>query len=577
MSDYALLAVVCWPAVLAAGLMSRRTAAGARLLAPWAALPATLVAATGAADSSFGWLLLGGRLGLDTVATVMFPVTAGLWLAAGLFAHHYVEAGSRRDRFFGWFLAAMTGNLLLLAALDAVVFYLGFALMSFASYGLVVHEGNARARHAGRYYITLVVVGEVCIITALMLLASRAPVDFDSLRASFLADGAGRNDLIMSLLVVGFGIKAGVFGLHFWLPLAHPVAPAPASAVLSGAMIKAGLVAWLRLLPLGELALPAWGSALAALGLFTAGYGVLAGLPQREAKTVLAYSSVSQMGLMTMAIGLGLAFPPQWPLLFTGVLIYMVHHSLVKGGLFLGAGLVQHPLRPLAARIVAALLSVAALALVGGPLTGGLIAKLALKHTAEHVAAPWNTGLPLLLSLSSALTALLMLRFLWIAWPRPDRNAARLPVSLLAPWLALLLVALAAPWVLATPALRSAAVSLPAAWSASWPLALAAVIALIVVRLNNAGRLPPLPAVPPGDLGIPLERGAIAVSRALRRLAVDALPRAIDLFRGLAGGAIRSGPAWAGWLGHGEARIAAWSVTSLLLLLLAATFAWLMA
>lgn len=577
MSDYALLATVCWPILLAGGLLSRLTAGPARVLAPWAALPATLVAATAAADASFSWLLLGGRLGLDPAAAALFPVTAGLWLAAGLFAQRYLDAGPRRDCFFGWFLATMSGNLLLLAALDVVVFYLGFALMSFASYGLVVHEGSARARHAGRYYITLVVIGEVCIISALMLLASRGSIDFSALRASFLADDAGRNDLIISLLIVGFGIKAGVFGLHFWLPLAHPVAPAPASAVLSGAMIKAGLVAWLRLLPLGELALPAWGSALAVLGLFTACYGVLAGLPQREAKTVLAYSSVSQMGVMTTAIGLGLAFPAQWPLLFPAVLLYVVHHSLLKGGLFLGAGLVQHPLGTVAARVVAVLLSLAALAMAGGPLTGGLIAKLAVKQAAGHIAGPWSVSLPLLLSLSSVLTALLMLRFLWLAWPRPDRSAERLPVSLFAPWLALLLAALAAPWALSTPALRDAATGLSAAWAASWPLALAGAVALAALHLHRAGRLPAAPPIPPGDLGIPLERAAAAALRALQTLAVEGLPRATGFLRGAAGGVIRSGPAWADRLGYGEARIAAWSVTSLMVLLLAVTFAWLMA
>jgi hydrogenase-4 component B len=573
-----LLACICWPLVLVVGLVSPRSRAHARRLAPWAALPALLAVLPGAPDFELPWMMLGARLGLDAIATVLLPVTAGLWLAAGLFAQHYLEPGPRRDLFFGWFMAAMAGNLLLLVALDTIVFYLGFALMSFASYGLVVHEGNARARHAGRYYIALVLIGEVCIISALMFLASRAPIDFVSLRASFVDGDLGRSNLVIGLLLVGFGIKVGVFGLHFWLPLAHPVAPAPASAVLSGAMIKAGLVAWMRLLPLGETALPAWGTALAVLGLATAYYGVLAGLPQREAKTVLAYSSVSQMGVMTMAIGLGLAFPAQWPLLSTAVLIYMVHHSLVKGGLFLGAGLVQHPLSPAAARLAAVVLSLGALALAGGPLSGGLVAKLALKHSAELVAEPWSAAVPLLLSVSSVLTALLMLRFLWIAWPRASARAdAAVPLALLAPWLALFAAWLSVPWVLAGPALRAEAAGWPAAWSASWPLASAVAITVMAVRLHRAGRLPALPGVPPGDLGIALERGVTALLRALGRFANERLPRVLGLLAGIAGVAIDSGLGWSGRLGHAEARIAAWSVTGALLLLLAATFAWLMA
>jgi len=575
MNAVALLLSVCWPAALVAGLVLPGTRGLARLLAPWAALPALLSGAAGAAELRIGWLMLEGRLGLDAVGAVMLPCTAALWLAAGLFAQRYLAPGPRRDVFFGWFLAALAGNLLLLAALDVVVFYLGFALMSFASYGLVVHEGSARARHAGRYYIAMVVIGEVCVISALMLLASRGSIDFAALRASFAAGEAGRNDVIVALLVVGFGIKAGSFGLHFWLPLAHPVAPAPASAVLSGAMIKAGLVAWVRLLPLGETALPLWGAGLAAAGMFTAYYGVLAGMPQREAKTVLAYSSVSQMGVMTAAIGLGLAFPAQWPPLFAALLVYMVHHSLVKGSLFLGAGLVQHAQRPLPARFATVLLALGALAIAGGPFTGGLAAKLALKHTAELLVGPWHEWLPAMLTMSSCLTALLMLRFLWLARPRAEAAAAALPAGLFAPWLLLSLASLAAPWFLAAPALRVEAAGLHAAWSGFWPPALAGMLAAAALRWR--ARLPGLPRVPAGDLGIPLERGILAAGRGVGRLLTERLPNAAVACRRPVVMAARSVPWWSGTLGHGEARLAAWSVTGLLVVLLAVSFALLLA
>jgi formate hydrogenlyase subunit 3/multisubunit Na+/H+ antiporter MnhD subunit len=333
----------------------------------------------------------------------------------------------------------------------------------------------------------------------------------------------------------------------------------------------------MRLLPLGEMALPAWGTTLIVLGLFTAYYGVLAGLPQREAKTVLAYSSISQMGVMTTAIGLGLAFPAQWPLLFAALLVYMAHHSLVKGGLFLGAGLVQHPLPPAAARIVAIVLSLGALALAGGPLTGGLVAKLALKHTAEHITEPWHTWVPLLLVLSSVLTALLMLRFLWIAWPRPAARAASPALLVSVSWLALLAAWLTVPWVLATHALRAEATGLAAGWSASWPVMLAGAIVIAGLGLHRAGRLPAMPPVPAGDLGISLERALARLGRVLGHLASKTLPRGIESLRGVAGSVIRGAPRWSERFGRGEARIAAWSMTGMLLVLLAASFAWLLA
>jgi formate hydrogenlyase subunit 3/multisubunit Na+/H+ antiporter MnhD subunit len=107
------------------------------------------------------------------------------------------------------------------------------------------------------------------------------------------------------LLLVGFGIKAGALSLHFWLPLAHPAAPVPASAVLSGAMLKAGLLGWIRFLPLGEAAMPLSGVTLVSAGLGAAVLGTFVGVVQNDPKTVLAYSSISQMGIITTGIVFG--------------------------------------------------------------------------------------------------------------------------------------------------------------------------------------------------------------------------------------------------------------------------------
>ena len=576
MNSPALLVAVFWPLVPAFGLIAPGGRKTARWLAPWAALPALLVVPLGIGDFELGWLLLGGRLGLDAIAAVMLPATAGLWLAAGLFAQSYLEPGARRDTFFGWYLATLVGNLLLLVALDIVVFYFGFALMSFAAYGLVVHEGGARARHAGRYYIALVVAGEVCVITALMMLASPGGIDFPAVRAAFEARAVPVS-LVTGLLIVGFGIKTGLAGLHFWLPLAHPVAPAPASAVLSGAMIKAGLIAWMRLLPLGEVAWSDWGNGLAIAGLVTAVYGVLAGLPQREAKTVLAYSSVSQMGLMTLAVGLGLAFPEHWGLLFTALLVFMVHHGLVKGALFLGAGIVRHPLRDGAGRIAAAALVLGALAIAAAPLTGGLLAKLALKSAGKSLPAPWLDNLPLLLSLSSVLTALLMIRFLWLAWPRTTASAPASSLASFAPWLALLCAGLTAPWWASSAEGREAAATLAASWAASWPLVLAGATTVVALGLHRAGRWTAIPAVPAGDIGIPLERALFACGRGVARLSTETLPRVIEALRRAAAAITRHSLSGAAQVGRADARLTAWSSTGFLLVLLVIVFASLLA
>jgi hydrogenase-4 component B len=148
--------------------------------------------------------------------------------------------------------------------------------------------------------------------------------------------GAPGGELAAALLIAGFGVKAGLLGLHVWLPLAHPVAPTPASAVLSGAMVKAGLLGWLRFLPLGTAALPVVGATLVVLGLAGAFLAALAGVLQRDAKTILAYSTVSQMGLLAVGVGLALAEPAAWPLAAAALPLYALHHGCTKAALFLG-------------------------------------------------------------------------------------------------------------------------------------------------------------------------------------------------------------------------------------------------
>jgi formate hydrogenlyase subunit 3/multisubunit Na+/H+ antiporter MnhD subunit len=398
------------------------------------------------------WLLLGMRLGLDGTTRVFLALTLVLWLAAALFAAGHLAADPRRGRFWLFFVAAFAGNLGLVFARDAVSFYAFFALMTFAAYGLVVHAGHAEARRAGRVYIVLAVLGEASLLAGLLLAASAAGgLEIERLRAA--AAVSPHRDLIVALLGAGFGVKAGLLGLHVWLPLAHPVAPAPASAVLSGAMIKAGLLGWLQFLPLGEAALPDWGAAFAAIGLAAAFYGALAGLMQDDAKVVLAYSSISQMGLMTVAVGAALAAPGGADAAVAAAAFYALHHGLAKGALFLGTGIAPGARQ----RLLYAALLVPALSLAGLPFTSGAAAKHALKAAMPdwHVAG-------LLLSLAAIGTAVLMVRFAILAHRAPQARPARSRLALGA-WLACIAASLAAAaWPMAGDAAG-------APWDDLWP------------------------------------------------------------------------------------------------------------
>ncbi|MEW6490642.1 MAG: complex I subunit 5 family protein, partial [Thermodesulfobacteriota bacterium] len=460
------------------------------------------LALPGGAAAPGDWLLLGTALGLDGTGRLFLGFTGVLWLLSGLYGQAYLGQDGGRAGFFGVYLLALAGNLGLCLAQDLVSFYLFFALMTFASYGLVVHDRSPAALAAGRVYLVLAVAGELLLFAGLVLLAGAAGTLALREAPAALA-GAPRGGLVATLLLLGFGIKAGAVPLHVWLPLAHPAAPTPASAVLSGAMIKAGLLGWLRFLPLGEAALPGLGLPVAAAGMGAAFFGVLAGFFQQNPKTLLAYSSVSQMGFLTVAVGLGLAEPALWPAGLAAAGAYALHHGLAKGALFLGVGVAAAGVRGRAARAgLAAGLAVPALSLAGVPFTSGAAAKAALKGAVDLAPGAWPAALAWLLPLAAVGTAALMGRFLFLVWPRGDGDSDP-SFGLGTPWALLVLACAGAAW--AGPAAGyGEGASWSGLWSSFWPAAAGGAAALVVWRTVRQ-----LPArVPEGDLLVPTLRAS---------------------------------------------------------------------
>ena len=163
---------VSLPLFLALGLFFQKLCAPTLSLAPWAALPALLLSlwVEPGLVISVPWLLLGAQFGIDTTAQVFLLFTALLWICAGVYARAYMGDDANVSRFFAFFLATMSGNVGLILAQDMITFYLFFALMSFAAYGLVIHDGSTEARRAGRVYLSLVIVGEVLLVPGLLLI-----------------------------------------------------------------------------------------------------------------------------------------------------------------------------------------------------------------------------------------------------------------------------------------------------------------------------------------------------------------------------------------------------------------------
>jgi formate hydrogenlyase subunit 3/multisubunit Na+/H+ antiporter MnhD subunit len=505
MMPAALLLVPMVPLVVAALLSPpgalRRL--GTRL-APWTALPALLLALTAPPGEPYTvtWLLLGTFAGIDSTGRLFLLFTALVWTIAGVHARAYVKTAVHRYFFFH--LLALSGNLGLVVAQDLASFYLFFALMTFSAYGLVVHDRTLEAYRAGRVYVVMSVVGETLLLAAFLLAAATAPsLALADIRTA--AADAPEGPLLLALLLAGFGIKAGAVPLHMWLPLAHPVAPTPASAVLSGCMIKAGLLGWLRFLPLGEAALPGWGQFVIALGVAAAFFGVIAGVTQRNPKTVLAYSSVSQMGIINVAVGIGLSDPGAWRFALPAIPIYAMHHGLAKSALFLGVSAAS-AVGPLGRRLQRVGLFLPALALAGAPLTSGAIAKVALKDAAAIAPGAWAGWLDVALPLAAVGTTLLMARFLAIV-SAGDRHQAR---GVIVPWAVAVAASTVALWIVpwwadlgTTPGVtwRPSYV-----WSAAGPVLLGAGLTIGAVAMHRRHVLRAVPEIAPGDILVPLER-----------------------------------------------------------------------
>ncbi|HET6468707.1 MAG TPA: complex I subunit 5 family protein [Geminicoccaceae bacterium] len=549
----ALIAVPGLPLALAGALAVPPLRRSALALAPWAALPALLVAAAGwpVEPLRLPWLLLGTELGLDTTRRVFLLLTGGLWLAAGLSAAAYHRDDPRKVRLFAFHLVTLAGNLGLVVALDAASFYLFFITMSLAAFGLVVHVDTAEARRAGLVYLALVILGEALILPGLWLAAAAAP----SLRlADVAAAVAQQGPGVVLLLAAGFGVKAGVLPLHVWLPLAHPVAPTPASAVLSGSMIKAGLLAWLVFLPFGGGASPGFAALFIVLGLAAAFYGAAVGVLQSRPKTVLAYSSISQMGLITVAAGIGFTHPDIWPLAATAVLAYALHHALAKGALFLGVAVVENAADAATRRRALLLLLLPALALAGAPLTSGIVAKTILKEAAYRLEPAWRDPVDLLLPLAAVGTTLLMARFLWLMTQTGSHGARP---GLWPSWLGLLLAVALVSWlpIVAEPEIVALGFAPGALGGGTWPLALGILAAALVLWLRRSGRALPRPAVPEGDLLWPVVR----LGRAVWRQRPAQLPERLARGRASLGARLERAEAGAvRLLARGERALAAW-------------------
>ena len=297
---------------------------------------------------SFPWSMPYGAfsVGIDPLSAFFLIPTFLLSGLAGVYAVGYFRPwrGRNPGRFWLFYNALVASLALVLIARNGVLFLVAWEAMSLASFFLVIHDDAAEGvRDAGWTYLVATHIGTAFLLALFILLGRHGgSQDF----AAFAAP-AGSAGLLFMLALIGFGTKAGLFPFHVWLPEAHPAAPSPVSAVMSGVMIKTGIYGIVRtLVLLGDV--PVWCAWLVlGMGAASGVLGVLFALAQRDLKRMLAYSSVENVGIIALGIGLGMlgtvyGVPAVAALGFAGGLLHVLNHAMFKGLLFLGAGSVVH-------------------------------------------------------------------------------------------------------------------------------------------------------------------------------------------------------------------------------------------
>jgi hydrogenase-4 component B len=244
------------------------------------------------------------------------------------------------------FLASM---LLVLTADDAYAFMVMWETMALSSFFLVTTNHRiAEIRRAGFLYILVAHIGAIAILLCFGVLQANTGGDytFANMRAQTLSPFWASAAFLLALF--GFGAKAGILPLHIWLPEAHPAAPSPVSALMSGVMLKTAIYGILRV-SLDLLGTPLWwwGVVALLLGLLTAMFGAVFAAVQTDMKRLLAYSSIENIGLLIIALGLALIFtaykmPALAALALTAMLYHCLNHAMFKSLLFLGTGAVLH-------------------------------------------------------------------------------------------------------------------------------------------------------------------------------------------------------------------------------------------
>lgn len=293
---------------------------------------------------------------LDGFRAIYATVCAFMWSMTTIFSHEYFHHYRNRNRYYFFLLLTFAGTMGVFLSGDIFTTFVFFEIMSTASYMMVIHDEKPQAMRAGDTYLMIGVLGGMVMLMGIFMLYNAIGTlkihEIHDAVVNYTKEGldAGRVRYIWAsalCMLFGFGAKSGMFPVHIWLPKAHPVAPAPASALLSGILTKSGVYGILIITSQIFFANAVWGNFILGIGTITMFLGAFLALFSVDLKRTLACSSMSQIGFILIACGMQAIMPGHIDYAARGALLHMVNHSVFKLILFMCAGVVYMNLHKL--------------------------------------------------------------------------------------------------------------------------------------------------------------------------------------------------------------------------------------
>ncbi len=379
----------------------------------------------------------GLHLKLDVFRYIFVCITSFVWFLVTIYAIQYLTSYKNRNRYYLFFMLTLWSTIGIFVSENLLNLFTFFEIMSLTSYALVIHDENEDAHEAGETYIVMAVTGGLILLMGLFLLYNYTQT-FEISELQYAVANLGNVKYLISILIIiGFGVKAGMFPLHVWLPKAHPAAPAPASAILSGILVKTGIfgiIIVVNIMMAGDVLLS---SGILVMGFLTMFIGGFLAMFQRNVKRILAYSTMSQIGYILVGIGLIGILKEHKAIAIYGTLYHIINHAIFKVLLFMAVGVVYMVLHELSInkiggfgrdkKALKVIFLIGLLAIIGMPgfngYTGKTLLHSALSEAHHMYGGIWFTIAEVVFTISSSFTVAYLLKiFVAVFVEKSDHN-----------------------------------------------------------------------------------------------------------------------------------------------------------